>query len=672
MLRVVSSRSLLSFPLATLSRRRPARMVRAALLAGVLVPGFALSAHAQSASPTAELDEVVVSPTLVPTPEKEVGSSVTVITAEEIDQRQQRTLPDALSLVPGLNVVQTGGPGGVTSVFMRGSNSNHVKVLVDGIDISDPSTPNGSANLADILTADVSRIEVLRGPQSGLYGADAIGGVISVTTKKGEGPMKITGYAELGSFGTFNQAAGVSGSQDKTSYAFNVTHFSSTSTPVTPANLVPLGYPLNPNAFDNWTYSGRIDHTFSDAFSVNVTARYVDSMLMFTPDVFPPPTFQGIPAAFRSTSYNQSFVGKAEGVWSALDGNLVSTFGASLLDISRPTEGPNTSSNGTYDGNRETYYWRSLWTFMPGQSLLVGAERQNEGMTSETTWTKMDANTGNTAGYAQLQSSFGERFFLASNIRYDDNDSFGGHTTWRLAPAILIPETGTKLKASYGTGFKAPTLYQLYAPFYGNAALLPEESEGYDFGFEQLLPGERISFGATYFHNDITNLISYDPVTFQNINISDATTQGVEAFVAVKVTDNLNMRLDYTYTQVIGYFPPGQPFGAACAPRNATSCYPLRRPANKVTLAVDWQPIDALTLTGSIVYLSDWWDIERLGSVTVDQPGYTLVNIAANYALNANATLFGRIDNLFDQKYENPNGFLARGFGAYGGLKLTY
>src|SRR6202030_1506228 len=146
-----------------------------------------------------------------------------------------------LQSVPGLNVIQTGGSGGATSIFMRGTNSNHVKILVDGIDVSDPSTPGDTFDLAHLLLADVDRIEVLRGPQSGLYGSDAIGGAIYVVTKPGAGPLKATASLEGGSFGTFNQMASVSGSAASSSYAFNVDHLRSTEIPVTPLELLAPG-----------------------------------------------------------------------------------------------------------------------------------------------------------------------------------------------------------------------------------------------------------------------------------------------------------------------------------------------------------------------------------------------------------------------------------------------
>ncbi|MFG1480267.1 TonB-dependent receptor [Xanthobacter sp. V4C-4] len=673
-------------PFALPSTRRP--RVPLSLSASLLALLAAAPALAQTAQPPAaqaapaadasqiDLPDVVVSATLTPLPEKEVASSVTVITATELEETQRRSVPEALESAPGLNVVQTGGPGGTTAIFMRGTNANHTKILLDGIDLGDPSAAAGAFNLGTLYTNDFARMEVLRGPQSGLYGSDAIGGVVSMTTARGEGPAKASGYVEAGALGTFNQVASLSGGFNAIGYALNVGHFASTSIPVTPADIVPFGSPVNANASDNWTYSGRLDIDLSDSFTLNLVGRYIETRLAYTSDLYDYATFTGYPAPLQDTAYGQYFIGKAEGLWRALDDRLVSTFGVSAIDYSNDNASPYPSYVSAYDGDRQTYYWRSNYTFLPGQSVMLGLERYNEGMTSSSAWSSMDATTGDTAGYLQLQSALGERFFMAANVRYDSNDDFGDHTTWRLAPALLFPETGTKLKATYGTAFKAPTLYQLYAPLYGNPDLQPEESDGWDAGFEQTLWNERVGFGATYFHNDITNLIvtTYNAAsfTYNYENLSSATSQGVEAFLAVKLTDRLSVRTDYTYTSTIGYFPAGASFGVSCEPRDATSCYPLRRPNNKVSVAVNWQPVDPLTLTATLVYLSDWWDVDRTTFAVVRQPGYTIFNVAANYTVNSNVMVFGRIDNLFDETYENPNGWLAPGFGAYAGLKLTY
>ena len=219
----------------------------------------------------------VVSATTIATPENQIASSVTVITADEIARDQRRTVPDLLQSVPGLHVVQTGSPGTQTSIFIRGTNSNHVKVLLDGMDIGDPSTPNGAIDFGHLTTLDLDRVEILRGPQSGLYGADALGGVISLTTKKGSGPTKVTTLVEGGSFGTFNQAAGVSGSQDRFDYSFNVSHFRATDTPVTPPYMVPPGVIASGNFYDNWTYSTRLGAEVNEFLAFKFYGRYTEA-----------------------------------------------------------------------------------------------------------------------------------------------------------------------------------------------------------------------------------------------------------------------------------------------------------------------------------------------------------------------------------------------------------
>src|SRR5471032_2251567 len=184
--------------------------MKSVFFASAALIALATPALAQSYLPS---EDVVVSATRIPTPVAEVASSVTVITAADIEARQERSLPDVLRSVPGLFITQTGGAGGQTSLFMRGTNANHTKVLLDGIDIADPSTPGGAADISKLLAGDIAKVEVLRGPQGGLYGSDAIGGVVNIITKAGEGPLKLSGSAEGGSFDTFNQRASASGSE---------------------------------------------------------------------------------------------------------------------------------------------------------------------------------------------------------------------------------------------------------------------------------------------------------------------------------------------------------------------------------------------------------------------------------------------------------------------------
>jgi vitamin B12 transporter len=475
-------------------------------------------AHDNSQGVTQVLPPIVVSPTTIPTPVDQVASSVTVITAGDIQRQQLRTVPDALNTVPGLNVVQTGGPGGQTSVFMRGTNSNHVKVLIDGIDASDPSIANGTFDFAYLLTGDIEQIEVLCGPQSGLYGSDAMGGVISITTRKGEGPPKVKASVEGGSFQTFNQTAGLSGSQGEINYAFNVLHFRTGSVPVTPLALLAPGETRNNDNYNNWTYSTRLGANLADNLAVNLVGRYTDAKHGLTADDgvnFPP---NSAPEVLQDTQRNHQLFTRGEVVWSLFDGRFKNVFGMNYTDQWAWFSDPNADSFNPFGsvappttnvGKRIKYDWRSEVRVVPGQTLVLGLEDERESLRTDSTatvagvQTTTTANMGNKAGFIELQSEFAKRFFIVSNIRYDDNESFGPHTTWRIAPAFIVPGTETKFKASYGTGFKAPTLVELYVSNpsifqVANPNLRPETSKGYDFGFEQPLLNRRVNVGLTY------------------------------------------------------------------------------------------------------------------------------------------------------------------------------
>lgn len=603
------------------------------------------------------LPETVISATALPTSSEEVASSITVITEDQIQREQRRTLPDLLATVPGLNVVQTGGPGGQTSVFMRGTNADHVKVLIDGIEVNDPSQPKRQFDFGPLMTDDIERVEVLRGPQSGLYGADALGGVISITTKKGSGPAKWTVTMEAGSFGTLNESVQVSGGTQNTNYAFTMAHSLINSTPVTPFAILAPGERRNNDWYNNYTYSGKVGADLSDIFSVNFVGRYNDMTLRTTNDDFSAFPFV-MPFADRSTYITHQFNGSGEALWKLFDGRFNNRVGVQYTDYARAGMDPGNPWQ-TFDGERTKYYWRSDLALAKGQTLLMGAEREVESAHTVTTFGGLTGSNGNTGAYAELQSAFSDRFFMASNIRHDDNDAFGGHDTWRIAPAFLILETQTKLKASYGTGFHAPSLNQLFDPLSGNPNLKPEESRGYDYGFEQSLWQKRVSFGATWFHNDVRNLITFaSAFPFQFKNINRAKTHGVESFASVQITDHLQIRADYTYTIAI----------------DADTTAPLqRRPKDKASVSAVWQPTDQLTLSATALWVSGWYDFDRFGLVfpAFKTSPYRLVNFAANYKINENVTVFGRIDNLFDERYQDPIGFERPDFGIFGGIRLT-
>jgi vitamin B12 transporter len=624
-------------------------------------PGFAQD-RPDSPAPQGlvALDEIVVSPTGKPTPAREVASSVTVVTAQEIAQQQRRTLPQALATVPGLNIVQIGGPGGQTSVFMRGTNSNHVKVMIDGIEASDPSTPNRAFDFGSMTTDDIERIEVLRGPQSGLYGANAIGGVISITTKRGEGPPKVTARVEAGSHGTFNQAAGFSGGNDRFDYAFNISHFRSDATDSVPPQLIPPGQRVRPNAFDSYSYSGRIGFALSDTLKLNWTGRYTDGKLLTPYDA----GFPSRPTPYRSSQNYAQFLTRGEVVWDPFAGRFVNRFGVSYSNQDRFSRTPNAfgllGMPTEYLGERTKVDWRGDYEIAKGHNLIMGLQYERERLET----TNLTASNGNKAGFLEYQGNIQDRFFLAANIRRDDDDSYGGHTTWRIAPAVIVPGSETKLKASYGTGFKAPTLNELfvdYRPgfnFHGNPNLRPEQSRGWDVGFEQPLFDRKLQFGATWFQNHIEDLIVTNATFDSYANVGKAETKGVEAFAALEISPQFRVRADYTFT---------------LAKDEIARQELLRRPRHKASATATWTPMEKLTLSATLLYVGPWVDGNRDFSVPrLKAKGATLVNLAAEYKATDKVTVFGRVDNLFDKRWENPVGYLAPGFGAFGGIRVAF
>jgi vitamin B12 transporter len=622
---------------------------------------------APEAAPQVKIEPVLVEPSAVSvaptgttTPVDQVGSSVTVITSQEIEAQQRRSANDVLKSVPGVNVVQGGGPGALTSVFIRGTNSNHSKALIDGIDVSDPSGVNRSFNFGHLTTFDIDRVEVLRGPQSGLYGADAIGGVVVAYTKKGDGPLKVDALAEAGSFGTFNQAVSARGSVERFNYAFNVGHFRADNVPVTPTEILLTGTKALNSAYDNMTYSTKLGVDVTRDVTLNFVARYSQTAFGFQGDSFSFADFTNRPDATKSTQDTQQFYTRGEAVWSLYGGRVKTYVGINYTDLTTEDFSP---SNGASvaQGQRTKYDWRSVVEVTRGLVVTAGADHQTEKLQV----TDLAAEESNTGVYVQAQVDPVRNLFLVGNVRHDENETFGGATTWRFAPAYLIEPTGTKLKGSVGTAFKAPSLSQKFQDFpafgfFANPNLKPEESLGYDIGFEQALFGNRAQFGATYFRNDVTNLINgtFDQVTFLSsvANIGKATTTGVETFASADVTDDVRVRGDYTYLEAFD---------------EITGKELLRRPRRKATLSVGWKPSTPLLLTGSVTYVGGALDVDRTSFATVALPSYTLVNIAADYKLNSNMSVFGRIDNLFDKHYQNPNGFEGTGIGAYAGLKFN-
>jgi vitamin B12 transporter len=606
------------------------------------------------------LPSMVISATQIATPPTQLGSDVTVITAEDIARNQWRTLPDALRAVPGIQVEQSGGPGSTAAVFIRGANANHTKVLIDGIDVTDPSSPNGAFDFSQVLISDVARIEILRGPQSGLYGSDAIGGVILIETKRGGGPPHVTDTLEGGSFGTFNQGAGVSGGGANYNYAFNVQHVHTGDTPVTPLELLPPGRVRNNDMNDNLNLSTRLGVDLSPMFGVSWMARYTDSTLLFTgPDALDFTT----PAALQSTQTEHQFYTRGEGRVTLLDGVFDNRFGIAYtddqtrqFDPTAPEIGENPVTNNI--GHRLKEDWKGTYRLAPEETLLFGADAEQDSIIAS----PVSAQNGDQGVFAEWQGRIIDQLYGSASARYDHNDRFGSVATWHAAPTYTVAATGTQLKASVGTGFKAPTLNQLFVSFpafdfFANPNLRPERSLGYDAGFEQPVWSNRVRFGASYFHNDIRDLLDYNDTFTGLINVGHATTQGAETFAAFKATERLDLRLDYTYT---------------LAMNDDTGQQLARRPKHKVSLTAAWRPFDRVTLAMTAIYVGSRDDVSYSGLSSAIAKPYYLINLAGSYQLTPSVSLFARIDNLLNQHYQDVVGFLRPGIGAFAGVRVSF
>jgi vitamin B12 transporter len=617
-----------------------------------------LPALAQPVSPAA-LPELVVTATGVETPQDQLAASVTVITREDIARNQYQTMVDVLKAVPGLNIVQSGGPGKQTSVFMRGTNSNHVLVLIDGMNASDPSTPNGSFNFAHLLAAAIDRVEVVRGPLSSLYGSDAIGGVINVTTRKGAGPASGAASIQGGTFRTDAEAANIQGGQGMVNYNFSVDRFYTQSISVTP-NWLRGGRPYERDGYTNHGYNARVGIDPTENFGLTLISRYINSYT----------AYDGVPEDPNSREKTNQWYNRLQGDLVSLGGRWTNTVGAAYVRIDRTDLDDRSAyiaqpSRNNNLGERLRVDWQSKFQVTQNATVTGGADTTQDRFRSQTQlspgpYSTISADDRLSGAYLNGNLSFIDRIFLTLGGRYDDQSRFGSHGTWRGSALYRHIETDTEVHASYGTAFKAPTLYQLFsrsAFFVGNPNLKPEESKGWEAGIRQGVLGDRLSVGATWFHNDITNLIQSNATFTSYVNVGKARTQGVEAFVAAAILPNLAARLDYTYTD---------------AHDEMSNLWLLRRPWNKVSVAVDWKPVPDVDLGLQVIYDGARADINAQTFGRITPGGYTLVNLTGAWAVTPTWQVFGRMQNAFAKNYQNPNGFQQPGFGAFGGVKATF
>ena len=616
-----------------------------------------LPAHAQA--PIA-LEGVVITADRGSESAEKVGSAVTVITREQIEASRAENVAELLETVPGLNVNQSGGVGGTANVYIRGADPDHTQVLIDGIRVNDPAQASGEFDFSLFALGNVERIEVLRGPQSGLYGSDAIGGVVNIITRKGEGPLQGTVETEAGSYSTHAERIAVSGSKDGVAVSAAVSNFRTSG-----FSRSTLG--TEDDATEKQSANLRMDMDFTPNAGITVVlGRYrVDAETDTSPQ-------RGENDKAEKILSIAAVTGRVD-LWEGLVRNQVTLFANKTErnffedDVSvRSGLQPQTD---LFDGDRVGIEAQSDITVRAVDRLTLGARTERE--TAEQITETLTGRSLAFSGEERTSAAFGlyqfnpiETLTLTAAGRAEDFGSAGIEDTYRFTGALRIPRTQTKLRASYGTGAKAPTLTQRFAStsfVIGNPNLSVETSKGLDVGADQKLLDGKLTVSATYFKNDITDLIIFvdddgvavgDPGTFENI--ASAKTQGVELAATILPTTWLTIDLAYTYLDAI----------------DAETGAPLqRRPEHTASARVTLRPTDKARLAASVLYVGERFNGANRTDLLDD---YIRVDLTGSYALLDNADAFIRVENLTDEHYEEIKDFGVAGRSAYAGLRARF
>jgi vitamin B12 transporter len=602
---------------------------------------------APPAAPLHRLDPVITTATRNEVPPDEVASSVTVITAEEIERKQYRLVSEALRDVPGLDVRRNGGPGTNTSIFIRGADSDHTLVLLDGIELNDPSSPSRVPFLNHLTTDAVERIEIVRGPQSSLYGADAIGGVVHIITKRGDGPLSASGEAEGGSYSTARGSATLAGTRAGFAYALTGSHFSTEGFSASSAGTERDGY-------RNTTGSGRWGFTSGGPFGADASVRFTDARV----------EFDGFSSEEGHHTDARQILAQLTPHLSLFEGRWKQELALRTAHHTRDTA---SSSPTEVDGTFYAIDWKHELHVLEGHLVTLGLEREWE----EAEFDTFDDSRHTLALYFQDRITWGERLFGTLGLRFDDPSDFDSHITYRATGGVRIRELHTVVRSSFGTGFKAPSLSQLDSrAFAGNPDLHPEESLGLDVGIETAFWRDRALATATFFYNDVDELIVgvFDPTTgsFLNFNVDRAKTLGVEVCIRIDLLPALHLAGNYTYTDTEAR---GTPAGFGLEEGGPL----LRRPKHKASVDLFWSFLDERgELGASILYVGRRRDLDPVTFDAVIADDYVTLDLNGRFRITRWLEAFGRIENVLDEGYEDVLGFNAPGLSAWGGIRLRY
>jgi len=609
----------------------------------------------QDTKPEAQqVDPVVVTATTVPTPAQQLGVSLNVISGEDFTTYHYPTVEDAFRNIPGVNVTQQGSYGKLSTLSIRGANASQVLVLVDGVRVSSPTL--GQTDLSDISPDMIDRIEVIRGGQATLYGADAIGGVVNIITKKGAGgPFSAVVENMGGNYDTFQNRVSINGAYKMLNYSLYGSHLESN------------GQFTNDNSNQN-AAGGRVGLTLPYDSAVSVTYRYNKNDIgVPVKGVFPPP--QPIVPLINPNAKQQtettvlSVDAKTHPVewWEARGRFGRYTNNQGFQDPIDPGVDFDTPFRSQVDTERLEYELLNSIIIGPWSTSTVGFGYRYEHGDNQGVF---QASQNVKWFMFEQQFRFFDRLFITGGTRIEDNSVFGTATTGQGSVLFVIKETGTRLRGSAGSGFRAPTFNDLFFPLFGNPNLLPERSQTWDVGFDQSLWRNRVRLKATYFHTNFTNAITccvpLPTAPFGGpVNAGSARARGVEASLDVDLLPNLVANFVYTYTDTDN-FSTGRPLA--------------RIPLNSGSAGLTWEPLRGLSLFVQVYAVSrqfdTYGDLYNSGHTRVDAGG--TYRILSQFGWLQRLELVARAQNILNEAYAEVRGFPALGANFLIGLRAGF
>jgi vitamin B12 transporter len=625
---------------------------RALALSFTLLTFAQVVCFGQEASPTpspgeAEAEQVVVSATRFEIPLDQSPASVSVISSEDLEQKQIERVSDALREVPGLSVVETGTAGQLTSVFTRGLRSEHTQILLDGVPINQGL--QGAFNFADLTTDNIDRIEVVRGPQSTLYGPRALAGVIQIFTKQGVGTPGITVSGEGGSYDTFREALQSDGKIGQFDYSVGGSRIDTDN--ARPNNqyrnsaaIANLGW--SPN--DQLRISGLFTYSLSDTGNPNTifNPRPIDNLLTER-------WLIGPHLDWRATDWwDHKLIFAYDHERQLNDPNEDGFLGPTRALFERTTV--------DYQNDLRPTSWLTLTSGFFYSRVNAGQERPFVSQAFGPQPTFVSDHTQQVAGFLQATLTPVENLIFVAGGRFDHFNQFGDVWTYRFAGSYKFDKINTTLHSSVATGFSPPSSQDKI--FGNNFGLEPERNFGWDIGIRQQLCENRVTVGLTYFYNDLSNVIGFNGL-FETLNLGAARTQGLEAELRVQPIPDLIFMATYTYLDA-------EKTSSADISQLQGARLP-RRPRNEVYVSASYLWWKRLRTVAEAKFVNAREEL-NFGGPNFDIEDYSFVNIAAEYEVNPRVSIFGRIDNLTNEHYAEVFGFPALGRAAYGGVKVRF